>query len=157
MWWRTKRSQFNQQKGDGNRKALKGIVDSGGIPGILGYAGGVPVGWCSVGPRESYPVLENSRTLKRVDDKPVWSIVCFFVSKQFRRRGVTSKLLRAAIDHVHTFGGKVVEGYPVEPKKGKVPDVFVYTGLASAFLKVGFIEVMRRSETRPIMRYVIRS
>jgi GNAT superfamily N-acetyltransferase len=157
MWWRMKRSQFNQQKGDGNKRALKGIVDSGEIPGILCYAGGVPIGWCSVGPRESYPILENSRTLKRVDDKPVWSIVCFFVSKQFRRRGVTSKLLRAAIDHVRSFGGKVVEGYPVEPKNGKVPDVFVYTGLASAFLKAGFTEVLRRSETRPIMRYVIRS
>ncbi len=155
MWWRLKRSEFEKQKGEENRKALKTIVDSGEIPGILAYANGEVVGWCSVAPRESYPTLERSRVLKRVDDKPVWSIVCFFVSKPFRHKGVTVALLKAAIKHVKEHGGKIVEGYPVEPKKGYTPDPFVYTGLASAFRKAGFAEVIRRSETRPIMRYMI--
>jgi GNAT superfamily N-acetyltransferase len=156
MFWRIKRSQFNQQKGEKNRMALKRIVDSGVIPGILGYLHGIPVGWCSVAPRESYLALENSRILKRVDDKPVWSIVCFFVAKQYRRRGLTSLLIEAAIDHVRECGGGIVEGYPVEPKAVKAPDVFLYTGLASAFLKAKFTELLRRSESRPIMRYVIK-
>lgn len=155
MWWRLKRSDFVKQKGEGNRKALKRIVDSGKIPGILAYANGEPVGWCSVASRESYPALERSRVLKRVDDKSVWSIVCFFVSKPFRHKGVTLALLKAAITHVKEHGGKIVEGYPVEPKKGYTPDPFAYTGLASAFRKAGFAEVLRRSETRPIMRYII--
>jgi GNAT superfamily N-acetyltransferase len=155
MFWRIKRSQFNQQKGDANRKALKEIADSGETPGILGYVGNVPIGWCSVAPRKSYLALENSRILRRIDDKPVWSIVCFFVAKQFRHKGVTLKLIKAAIDHVRRSGGNVIEGYPVEPRTAKAPDIFLYTGLASAFLKAGFTEVQRRSETRPIMRYVI--
>jgi hypothetical protein len=29
MWWRLKRSEFERQKGEGNRLALKRIVDSG--------------------------------------------------------------------------------------------------------------------------------
>ncbi|WXG43801.1 MAG: GNAT family N-acetyltransferase [Promethearchaeati archaeon SRVP18_Atabeyarchaeia-1] len=155
MWWRIKRSLFNQQKGEGNREALRKIVDSGEVPGILAYAGGEPIGWCSVAPRETYLVLDNSRTLGRVDDKPVWSVVCFYVAKPFRRKGVTLRLLETAIGYVRDSGGKIVEGYPVEPRKGKTPDAFAYTGLSSAFLKVGFIEVLRRSETRPIMRYSI--
>jgi GNAT superfamily N-acetyltransferase len=155
MWWRLKRSDFLKQKGEGNRKALKRIVDSGKIPGILAYANGEPVGWCSAAPRESYPTLERSRMLKRVDDKPVWSIVCLFVATPFRHKGVSVVLLKAAITHVKEQGGKIVEGYPVEPKKGYTPDPFAYTGLASAFRKAGFVEVIRRSETRPIMRYVI--
>ena len=155
MFWRLNRSQFNQQKGDENRRSLKKIVDSGETPGIVGYLGGVPIGWCSVAPRESYPTLENSRILKRIDDKHVWSIVCFFVAKQFRRKGVTLRLIKASIDYAHGCGGNIVEGYPVEPRKGKMPDIFVYTGLASAFVKNGFTEVVRRSETRPIMRYTI--
>jgi hypothetical protein len=65
-------------------------------------------------------------------------------------------LLEAAADYVRKQGGRIVEGYPVEPKKGRAPDPFVYTGLASAFRKVGFAEVIRRSETRPIMRYIIK-
>ena len=155
MFWRLNRSQFNQQKGDENRRSLKKIVDSGETPGIVGYLGGVPIGWCSVAPRESYPTLENSRILKRIDDKHVWSIVCFFVAKQFRRKGVTLRLIKASIDYAHGCGGNIVEGYPVEPRKRKMPDIFVYTGLASAFVKNGFTEVVRRSETRPIMRYTI--
>ena len=155
MWWRLKRSEFELQKGEGNRRAMKRVVDSGEIPGILAYAKGQPIAWCSVAPKEAYPTLGRSRTLKRVDDEPVWSIVCFFVAKPFRGKGKTGKLLRAAIEHVQKQGGKIVEGYPVEPKEGRIPDAFAYMGLASAFRKAGFVEVVRRSETRPIMRQVI--
>ena len=163
MWWRLSRSQFNKQKGEGNRKALKKIVDSGEIPGILAYADGEPIGWCSVAPRERFSTLERSRILKRVvenpaeggDEKPVWSVVCFFVAKPFRRKGVTVKLLKAAVEYAKKRGAKIVEGYPIEPKKGKMPDVFANTGLASAFRQAGFVEVLRRSETRPIMRYLV--
>lgn len=156
MWWRLKRSEFERQKGEGNRMALKAIVDSGEVPGILAYAKGQPVGWCAVAPREAYPTLERSRTLKRVDDKPVWSIVCFFIAKPFRGKGLAGKLLKAAIEYVQKKGGRIVEGYPVEPKRGRIPDAFAYTGLASTFRRAGFVEVARRSETRPIMRCEIR-
>ena len=155
-WWRLQRSEFERQKGEGNRKAIKRIVDSGEVPGILTYANNQAVAWCSVAPREAYPTLERSRTLKRVDDKPVCSIVCFFIAKPFRGKGITLKLLRAAIEYVGKHGGKIVEGYPVEPKGGRMPDAFAYTGLASIFRKAGFVEVARRSERRPIMRYVIK-
>jgi GNAT superfamily N-acetyltransferase len=97
MWWRLKRSEFERQKGEGNRKAMKTTVDSGEVPGLLAYAGDVPVGWCSVAPRDSFPVLNRSRILKKIDDMPVWSIVCFFIDKKSRNRGVSVQLLRAVI------------------------------------------------------------
>ncbi len=156
MWWRLTRSEFMRQRGEMNKKALKSIVDSGKVPGILAYVKGEPIGWCAVAPRETFPKLERSRILKRVDDKRVWSVVCFFVAKAFRRKGISVELLKAAVDYVGRQGGKIVEGYPVEPKKEWTPDPFAYTGLASAFRKVGFVEVIRRSETRPIMRYLFR-
>jgi len=155
MFWRLSRADWEKQRGEKNRKALKKIIDSGEIPGILAYAGGKPVGWCSIAPRERFVRLENSRVLKRVDEKSAWSVVCFFIAKHFRKKGVTVELLKAAIEYARKKGAKIVEGYPVEPKKGKFPDVFAYTGLASAFRKAGFEEVLRRSETRPIMRYFI--
>ena len=52
------------------------------------------------------------------------------------------------------MGGKIVEGYAVEPKKESMPDVFAYHGFASAYRRAGFVEVARRSATRPIMRAV---
>lgn len=156
MWWRLKRSTFNEQKGEKNKAAFKAIVDSGEEPGILAYANGSPIGWCALAPRETYPALDRSRVLKRIDDKPVWSIVCLFIAKPYRRKGVSVELLKAAADHVRNLGGKIVEGYPVEPRKDDMPDAFAWTGLASAFLKAGFVECERRSETRPIMRIEIR-
>jgi GNAT superfamily N-acetyltransferase len=159
MWWRMKRSEFERQKGAGNRQAFKELVASGQTTGILAYLktsdGEIPVGWCAVAPRRDFSALERSRILKRVDDQPVWSVTCFFVSRKHRRHGLTKDLLRAAVDYAAQNGAKIVEGYPVEPKKDKVADVFVYTGLASAFLEAGFVEVLRRSETRPIMRFMI--
>jgi GNAT superfamily N-acetyltransferase len=151
MWWRLARSQFNRQKGEKNKRAMKRLVDAGEVPGIIAYQNNQPIAWCAVAPRETFSVLERSRVLKQVDDQPVWSIVCFFVAKEHRRTGLSVKLLKAAIDFVRERGGRIVEGYPVEPKK-KQADAFVWTGLASAFRKAGFKEVERRSETRPIMR-----
>jgi GNAT superfamily N-acetyltransferase len=155
MWWRLKRSEFMKQRGEMNRKALESIVSSGEIPGILAYANGEPIGWCSIGPREAYSALERSRVLKRVDDRPVWSVVCFFVAKPFRRKGLAGKLLMASVELVRKNRGKILEGYPVEHTKGRIPDAFAYTGVASAFRQAGFVEVLRRSESRPIMRYTI--
>lgn len=152
MLWRLKRSEFEKQKGDKNKTALKAVVDSGEAPGILAYANGSPIGWCAVAPRETYPALDRSRVLKRIDDKPVWSIVCLFIAKEYRRKGVSVELLKAAVKYVRKRGGRLVEGYPVEPRKDAMPDVFAWTGVASAFLKAGFVECERRSETRPIMR-----
>jgi GNAT superfamily N-acetyltransferase len=152
MWWRLTPSQFAQQRGQKNKQALKAIVDSGQIPGLLVYADGGPIAWCSVGPRETYPALERSRTLSRVDDEPVWSVVCFFVAKPFRRRGLMVSLLKAAVAYAKEYGAKIVEGYPVEPTETLSGDSG-YAGVVSAFRKAGFVEVLRRSETRPIMRY----
>ena len=155
MWWRLSKSEFEQGKGKKNKAALKRIVKSGQAPGILAYVDGEPVAWCSMGPRESFPRLENARVLKRIDDNPVWSVVCFFVSKPFREKGVSIPLLKAAVDYAKKNGAKIVEGYPIDPKGKRWPGVFVYTALPSTFLKAGFKEVHRASPPRPIMRYFI--
>lgn len=97
MWWRLKRSDFAKRAGRKNKTAMKRIIDSGHVPGLLAYAEGDPVGWCSVATRETYPVLERSWTLKRIDDESVWSVVCFFVGKPFRSKGLMSSLLEAAV------------------------------------------------------------
>ena len=129
MWWRRKRSEFEKHKGAGNKRAMKKIVDSGEVPGLLAYLDGRPVAWCALAPRESYPVLEGSRVLARVDDRPVWSVVCLFVARPWRRKGVSAKFLRAAARYAFKHGARIVEGYPVEPRKGTIPDAFAWTGL----------------------------
>lgn len=152
MYWKLPRREFESLRGEGTRQALKALVESGEVPGLLAYVDGEPVGWCAVGPRDRYPGLARSRILKPVDDLAVWSVVCFFVARKRRRQGVTVALLEAAADYAQRHGAKILEGYPVAPRKESTPDVYAYTGTLSAFLKAGFIEVARRSETRPLMR-----
>jgi GNAT superfamily N-acetyltransferase len=155
MWWRLKRSDFDRQKGEVNREALHGLVSDGQVPGILAYVDGAPVGWCAVAPRDTLPALDRSRILKRIDDQPVWSVNCFFVARPYRRRGMTVGLLRAAVAYAAEEGAQIVEGYPVVPRNPSMPDVFAWTGMLSAFQQAGFVEVARRSETRPIVRYAV--
>jgi GNAT superfamily N-acetyltransferase len=152
MWWRLSASDWMRRRGRENREGLEAIVKSGKVPGILAYSDSKPVGWCSISPREEYARLERSRTLKRIDDKPVWSVVCFFVAKPFRRQGVSTRLLEAAVDYAEKQGAMIVEGYPNRMGK-KQQDPVVYTGLVSSFEKVGFVEAYTSSKTKAYMRY----
>ena len=154
---RLTRSEWERHKGDPNRRLMKRLVDKADRPpGLLAYLGRKPVGWISIEPREAFSKLARSRILAPVDDAPVWSIVCFFVARDYRRQGLSVALLQGAVDHARQHGARIVEGYPVEPTKPPVPAVFAFTGLAAAYRKARFKEVARRSETRPIMRRRIR-
>jgi GNAT superfamily N-acetyltransferase len=147
QWWKLPRAVFDQQKGEGNKRALRAAILGGDTPGIIAYAGDEPAGWCAIAPRDQYPGLARSRILK-----PVWSVTCFFIARPYRRQGLSALLLRSAVEHATAQGAAIVEGYPVEPRRDTMPDVYAWTGLAATFLKVGFVEVARRSDRRPIVR-----
>ncbi|HEY2954690.1 MAG TPA: GNAT family N-acetyltransferase [Candidatus Eisenbacteria bacterium] len=156
MWPRLARAEFRAGMGARNRRALKRIVAAGETPGILAYVDGEPAGWCAVGPRPTYRRLENSKSLAPVDDRPVWSVVCFFVARPHRRQGLSVRLLREAVRHAAARGARIVEGYPTD-SEARIADAWVWTGVAAAFERAGFREVARRARTRPIMRRVIRA
>jgi GNAT superfamily N-acetyltransferase len=154
LWWRLSRAEFDRSTADERKAGLKGLVDAGRPPGILAYRADEPIAWVSLGPREDFSALERSRVLKRVDDRPVWSIVCFFVDKRHRRQGLMVKLLQAAVSYAAECGAQIVEGYPVDPGDERVDGGSSgFVGLASAYRKAGFVEVARPNERRAIMRY----
>ena len=138
-----------------NRAELKALVDSGRKPGLIAYNGDVPVGWIAVGPRESFAKLQRSPVMKPVDDKPVWSIVCYVVPSEHRRRGVANALLRGAIDYARTRGVRLLEAYPVD-RRGKLSDDTLWFGTKSMYDRAGFKEVARRKPARPIVRRKLR-
>ncbi len=155
MAWRLRNKDWVAGKGARNKRAFKKIVTAGERPGVLGYLGKQPIAWCAVAPRETYTFLERSRVLQPIDDVPVWSISCLFVLKPYRRKGISISMLKAAVEFAAKRGATIVEGYPTEPTMEHTPDPFVWTGTPSAFRKAGFREVLRRSNTRPIMRFTI--
>jgi GNAT superfamily N-acetyltransferase len=157
MFPRLTRSEYEKRKGEGNRRAMKKLVDSGRVTGLIGYVDGGPAAWCSIEPRERIGSLARSRILAPVDAEPVWSIVCLFLAKSHRGRGLSRRMIEAAVRYAKTQGAEIVEAYPVEPREKPMPAVFAYPGIASAYRAAGFQEAARRSETRPIMRRAVSS
>lgn len=153
-YWRITRNEYRLHFGEGNRQLMRALVATGRVPGIIAYRGGQPAGWCSVAPREEFPSLNRSRTLKPVDEQPVWSITCFVVSQPFRNQGLSRALIEAAVDYARQNGAKIVEAYPLisAPAGSPFLEGELYMGVESTFLSLGFREVARRSERRVILR-----
>ena len=159
MWWRLTGPQYKECRGQANKDAFKEVVEAGEVPGILAYAGNEPAGWCAIAPREAHLRLreERIRILKKVDDPPVWSVTCFFIAKPFRGQRVMLKLLLAAVEYARGQGAEVVEGYPIDSDEHVTREGAFAVGPVSIFRKAGFVEVARRHEARPTMRYYINS
>jgi GNAT superfamily N-acetyltransferase len=152
MWWRCTRAEFEREKGEGNKQAMKSLVESGTVPGLLGYLGKKPVGWISVAPRLDFSSLERSPVLRRIDDLPVWSIVCLFIDKAYRGRGISNALVRGAQDYVRSQGGTILEAYPTLPKSEKLAPVSSFMGVPSIFQRAGFVECAQPSKAKSYMR-----
>lgn len=157
MYWRIPRKQWSANGNRGNHEALAAIVAAGPAPGILAYAAGEPIAWCSIAPREAHAALERSRVLARVDDRPVWSITCFFVAKTYRRQGLMEQLIEAAVDYAGNQGASVVEAYPTDIGEGqKLTGSSGYMGSVQTFARTGFVEVARRGYGHLIVRREMR-
>jgi len=151
-----------RQGGAGNRALLERLTEDGRVPGLIGYDGAEPAGWVSLAPRPEFGRLIRSPTLKPglveaddPDDLSVWAVVCFWVPRSRRRRGIGSALLAAAIEYAASRGARVLEAYPVDTGGEKQASASIYTGTLAMFERAGFIEVGRRSDRRPIVRLVL--
>lgn len=134
-----------------NRADLKKLVNAGKPPGLIGYRGKTPMGWVSLGPREDYAKLKHSPVMKPVDDRPVWSVICFVVPSEHRGQGVARALLDGAIAYAKKQGATLLEAYPVD-KPGRSHDDFMWFGAKSMYDDAGFEEVARRKPQRPVVR-----
>jgi GNAT superfamily N-acetyltransferase len=160
-FWRVAGSGWQGWSKAKNQAVLASLAGRDPAPGLVAYRDGRAVGWVSVGPREDYARLERSKVLARLDDKPVWSVVCFVVSRRVRGQGIARALLDAAVDYARDHGATLVEAYPVDPSRGRVPAASAFTGPLGMFERAGFEVVERRqwnaaTAVRPIVRRAIR-
>lgn len=123
-----------------NREKKKKLVEEGCAHGILVYHDGEPVGWCQFGPRQELPFTDHTRRYQKLGlesaRESLWRITCFVVDDQYRRKGVASTALKAALQAIKQKGGGLVEAYPVsETDQGAN---YIYCGTVSMFEKVGF-------------------
>lgn len=151
MHWRRPDGGFGDERD--NRDRFADIAATGPPPGLVGYVNDEPKGWVQVGPRSDFPTLDRSRLLKPVDDLNPWTINCFVVRAGERRQGIGRGLLEAAIRYATDQGAEVIEAYPVDGPRSSAVDYF--TGTLGMFAEHGFTEVLRRNDTRPIVRLTL--
>ncbi len=145
MFWRLQPSDYEaafrqrsleNRSGGPNKEAMKRLVMRGGVPGLVAYRDGRPVGWASLSPRSELVRLEHSPQLRPADaddDEGTWSISCLYVDRAHWRTAVGTALLEAAVERAVAHGARTVEGYPV-----KAPSVDPYTGYDIMFTRAGF-------------------
>jgi GNAT superfamily N-acetyltransferase len=138
--WRIDRGErWSEVRGATAKERLREGVLGGTTLGVLAFDGEDPIGWCTYGPRDSFPRLNRAPSLSCGDSAQVWSVPCFFVRRDRRRQGVAAALLDHALAAMARRGARVVEGYPVAPNKdGTYIDAFSWTGTISLFEKAGF-------------------
>lgn len=129
------------------RAALRRRVEAGTPIGLVGFAGGEPVAWVSVGPKPSYLRLGGP------DDHPelpqaVWSLACMFLRRPYRRARLTPRLIAAAAAYAREGGAEVLEAYPVAADSPS----FRFMGFVGTFEQAGFRKVGTAGTRRTVMR-----
>ena len=154
MLWRSPYggARFEADKGAVNRRKFRELVLAGRANGCVARLEEGPVGWVSVGPRESFPYFERSRALAMLPGEGVWSVTCFFVPSRERGRGIASTLLDAAVALARSKGAKIVEGYPISLRPGtRAAAAFAWTGVPALFERAGF-EALEHPSGRVVYR-----
>ncbi len=140
MPWRT--NEYKEEGKAGKKASMKARV-AGGVPiGLLAYSDEIPVAWCSIAPRDTYKRLDGDDT-----KQGVWSLTCFFVKRSMRNKGITARLLDAAIRYAKDSGASYLEGYPVATDS----PTYRYMGLMPMFEEAGFQFVQEWGKRRNVM------
>lgn len=154
QYWRVSSSEYSGARKESldawvaaRRAALRAQLNDPTPPGVLAYLEGQLVGWCGFGPRLQMERLVRSRTIPKIDEQPVWSVVCFIVRTGFRRRGIASALLQGVIECARQYGAPGLEAYPVDPQGKRISGAFAYVGTTSMFERAGFQRVLLTDAT----------
>ncbi|EMJ87194.1 MULTISPECIES: GNAT family N-acetyltransferase [Leptospira] len=144
MAWRMTGEERKNNTTENRKKFIKQRVMSKTPIGLIGYINQEAIAWCSIAPRETYRSLGGDENLENV-----WSIVCFFVKKEYQRGRMATIFIESAKDYAKKNGAKYIEAYPVEKKSPS----YRFMGFISMFEKAGFIFIKKAGARRNVMTY----
>lgn len=135
-----------------NQRQKRELVACDRSHGVLVYLNEEPVGWCQFGPSDELPRIANSRKYKTLalvrTTRKLWRITCFVVLRDFRKKGVASAALQAALASIKANGGGLVEAYPINRWLRRAFGNESTHGTASMFARQGFKRVAPFGSTR---------
>jgi GNAT superfamily N-acetyltransferase len=152
MSFRLTSREFSENKYQNNKGLMYDLVKSCRPTGLIATYKGQAVGWIAFAPREDYKRIERSKAFKRPDDKPVWSITCFFIKKEFRKMGLSEEMIKGVIEYAKKNNIHSLEAYPAIPYADNVPPPFLWVGILSAFARNGFHVVRQNGKSRVMVR-----
>ena len=138
-----------------NKDAMQKLVWESKPTGILAMYNNKAVAWCAFSPREDFVRIEKSKVLKHIDNRPVWSIPCFFIHKEFRKNGVSGAVLNAVIGYARNHKIGIIEAYPVVASEAKVTDTSAWPGFLNTYTRAGFVIAGEKSKNKPIVRFYL--
>lgn len=147
LYYRLSAGDYSRLQHADRPEYVRDLLGRRPAPGVLGYLDGTPVGWCGAGPRADMQRLQRSRVIPAIDDRPVWSVVCFVVRPGFRRRGIAHALLDGVIGYARHNDACGLEAYPVDPQGARIHQSAAYVGTTGLFEAAGFRRVVRTEAT----------
>ena len=142
MVWRNMNEGTDRANKADKKVSLKSYVDNGIPIGLLCYDNLELIAWCSVAPRESYRELSGDSSLT-----DVWSLVCFFIKKEYRQKGMNEELIRESIKYAKDNGARYMEAYPVD----RGSPSYRFMGFKPTFDKLGFDFKHKAGQRRYVM------
>lgn len=144
--------ELAQRVAEDNRHDMSESIKQGEVTALLAFDGGKPIGWCDYGETTRLGGLMHKFGLTAPDHEGVGSVACFVIAAPYRRHGVASRLLDAAVERLRAKGMNAVEAYPTRSGDSQHTN---YRGPLAMYLRAGF-EPYREAGKHLILRKGLR-
>jgi GNAT superfamily N-acetyltransferase len=136
------------------RELVEAIEASDGPEGVVARRGEIIVAWMKLTPAARVKKLYEQRLYKNLpcfgqDRERVFTIGCFFVDPEYRRQGLTRRLVAAGVELSRSSGATAIEAFPRRAEL--LADEELWTGPFSAFQQEGF-EIVHDFAPYPVLR-----
>jgi GNAT superfamily N-acetyltransferase len=141
-----------KRPGEGNRDRKERLVSEGRAHAALVFDGDDAVAWCQYGTPEELPDIYHRKEYEAGQGaRPDYRLTCLFVARDYRGTGMAEAALGGALDLIAQAGGGVVEAYPQDTGREKVPSSSLYSGTRGLFEQAGFSYGRRKGRYHCVM------
>ena len=132
---------------EASRAMIINRINENELQGYLVFEDDKPIGWCNANNRSNYQRLLRDYDLIDNPDDKVYSIVCFLIHPDYRRKGITQKILEKIISDYSNTDYDYIESYP---KKGG-SNTSNFNGALELYKKNDF-KIYKEHDTYYVMR-----